>query len=1334
MQSVHHIAQLGFGTGTNDLYDRARPSYQSAAISFIRGTLNSNSPSNVVEIGAGTGIFTRALLAHPEWSNVINKIEAVEPSEGMREVFRKTVTDKRVSMGSGTFDCTNVDDGWADVIVIAQAFHWCPDYDKASAEFARILKPNGVVAFIWNLEDRERAQWVAQIRDLIEQHEGGSPQFRLMLWRQTFDTQSYKRYFEPPIEKVWSFVLPGTLDIVVERASSKILAKSDELYVSHYANPPIEVKHALRNADFYREAFTGEIDTLTGFALVASVQTCFVWQHAQAIKGIPTCYIFSCPYDNQSTSPPFHALVPYGPSREPGLLLVSQSGSIRFWDSIGNGLAGGTHFYSATLGLNDGQEVSTFIRADSTTFIASTTFGSLYRLSLTSSGGDEQIKFHLFSRPSPSLSLSRLIPSIFSSSTLHKLPEPGNISSIALGARTPLGGQEIWDIIETRIQKWNMHPEEWEELILDVPVYDMLVGALRVFLTRTPEEDLGLELLDLVVDGDGKVIILVSYAGAEEETYMPLDMSGLRHGYALIRLVYTETTFEVDQFITVPYQTTSLSGTPTHPRIQLILGGVMICVQFGDAVALCARDSEYRNRLELKSATDRTLGVGVIHSDSTCLILTATTMMRVFVDIEKIQDFNPEVGHTNIIKSIMTQAILYGASPENPLRFSFPPDVDEEYLMRGAEQLSQAILQSDPSLVKKDHDLSSQMTARKEKLSWLIGFINDNAVLVKMSQKSRQKLAIDAEKLYAGYQLWLQYNEFLASSPTHSVLNDAVHAYMEDVEDTQHEDVMRAFFRFRIDEIGKLIRKIIEVASRAPTESGVNLDQLLPETNRAVLTVLRSALEYRNYNLGVYGVELPMVKPWTSRPAVIDAVLGLFDATTKVVEKPLTDGSVASPESEPNSQLPELAEVLFACVQERLDWLGSNVAANDPNSGNDKDELDQKFTLLRPEVFETLRRNGHAEAAFALAEKYRDFSSLAALCHRDTIYPPEDNPNIDRIEGYLERFKEEFAQELYKWYIHHGELRVMFAQPSLRGGYMDKFFATNPNNAISWLNDLGKERYGSAAASLLAESKSANNLEVKHLMLSIGKLAHLAETFADNTLQEDEIFDAFHDDLDFVSVHENVVQGLKAVLGTSRGRQPLDSQVDTITKAKATLLTERRKLFQIFKDLVRQLLQGKVLSTEDLVDVLTLKNNTASLEDYAIALQLLGRSRHLPEARHASAFRTVWRRVYIHDDWDLIRRTTNISDSELTERFRKTALYVTLCAVLRENQTTTVMPDEALMTPGPVEINSRWSGMSTEEVEAVVEDYDLERDRLGEYDLSDVYHRVRELALQDIQW
>jgi len=221
MSIVHPVAQTGFGTGTNELYDRARPSYQPYALSHIRQAVKASPPLNVVEVGAGTGIFTRAFLAHDEWASAIKEVKAVEPSEGMRGVFTKTVTDQRVSVSNGTFEEIPVEDSWADLIVIAQAFHWCPNYDRASAEFARILKPGGVLALIWNLEDRDAARWVAQLRDRIEQHENGTPQFRLNLWRETFETPSYNKFFAPPLEKFWSYTLPGTIDIVSDRAFSK---------------------------------------------------------------------------------------------------------------------------------------------------------------------------------------------------------------------------------------------------------------------------------------------------------------------------------------------------------------------------------------------------------------------------------------------------------------------------------------------------------------------------------------------------------------------------------------------------------------------------------------------------------------------------------------------------------------------------------------------------------------------------------------------------------------------------------------------------------------------------------------------------------------------------------------------------------------------------------------------------------------------------------------------------------------------------------------------------------------------------------------------------------
>lgn len=97
-----------------------------------------------------------------------------------------------------------------------------------------------------------------------------------------------------------------------------------------------------------------------------------------------------------------------------------------------------------------------------------------------------------------------------------------------------------------------------------------------------------------------------------------------------------------------------------HPRIHPILDGAMVSVQFGDAVALCARGqwpticfipgylslsavgSEYQDRLELKSNNNRTLGFGVILSTNTLLILTATTMMKIKLELDIIQAFHTE--------------------------------------------------------------------------------------------------------------------------------------------------------------------------------------------------------------------------------------------------------------------------------------------------------------------------------------------------------------------------------------------------------------------------------------------------------------------------------------------------------------------------------------------------------------------------------------------------------------------------------------------------------------------------------------------------------------------
>lgn len=125
--------------------------------------------------------------------------------------------------------------------------------------------------------------------------------------------------------------------------------------------------------------------------------------------------------------------------------------------------------------------------------------------------------------------------------------------------------------------------------------------------------------------------------------------------------------------------------------------------------------------------------------------------------------------------------------------------------------------------------------------------------------------------------------------------------------------------------------------------------------------------------------------------------------------------------------------------------------------------------------------------------------------------------------------------------------------------------------------------------------------------------------------------------------------------------------------------------------------------------------------------------------------RTVWRRVYLHDEcvqrdckltnelnvqtnsWETLQKTADISDDELSSRYQATALYLTLCTVFERDDGPIVDPNEALDIPTNEEIMSRWPGMSPEQVEALVRDYNSERDRLEKTVLG-TFLQVQELA------
>lgn len=203
--------------------------------------------------------------------------------------------------------------------------------------------------------------------------------------------------------------------------------------------------------------------------------------------------------------------------------------------------------------------------------MASTSFGRLFRLALGSTGGKYHLTSHTFARPQSSLSLTRIFP-LWSSNTQA---ERGYINSVALGNVTS-AGRELWVAVDTRVQLWSLRFEGFEELIFEEDLGESIREAIQEFTPATSRRgsgvELDVELLDVVMESSSKLVLLVSYAGMDDENSMMVS-NNPRRIYALIRFSYTTNAFAAEDAIVVPYQSVGhlcsppFCGSPSYPDV-----------------------------------------------------------------------------------------------------------------------------------------------------------------------------------------------------------------------------------------------------------------------------------------------------------------------------------------------------------------------------------------------------------------------------------------------------------------------------------------------------------------------------------------------------------------------------------------------------------------------------------------------------------------------------------------------------------------------------------------------------------------------------------------------
>ncbi len=138
-QPAAGLHPLVSGFGDAETYDRGRPLYGEGVARTLVERLELAPGAPVLELGAGTGQLSRALLGAGL------DLTAVEPLADTRALLARAIGEQRAL--AGTAEQIPLPEDSVQAVFAADSFHWF-DESRAVPEIRRVLRPRGGVAIL----------------------------------------------------------------------------------------------------------------------------------------------------------------------------------------------------------------------------------------------------------------------------------------------------------------------------------------------------------------------------------------------------------------------------------------------------------------------------------------------------------------------------------------------------------------------------------------------------------------------------------------------------------------------------------------------------------------------------------------------------------------------------------------------------------------------------------------------------------------------------------------------------------------------------------------------------------------------------------------------------------------------------------------------------------------------------------------------------------------------------------------------------------------------------------------------------------------------------------